>query len=61
VTGVYRCLQVRIGAVFNNNLFSRLVYQVLGMTSTLLRVEDRLDGESNFLSWNARVTLTLKE
>jgi hypothetical protein len=31
------------------------------MASTSLRVEDRLDGASNFLSWKARVTLALKE
>jgi hypothetical protein len=31
------------------------------MASTPLRVEDRLDGASNFLSWKARVTLALKE
>jgi hypothetical protein len=31
------------------------------MVATLLRVEDRLDGESNFLSWKGRVTLALKE
>jgi hypothetical protein len=31
------------------------------MTSTILRVEDKLDGASNFLSWKARVTLALKE
>jgi hypothetical protein len=31
------------------------------MSSTTLRVEDRLDGASNFLSWKTRVTLALKE
>jgi hypothetical protein len=31
------------------------------MTSTILRVEDRLDGASKFLSWKSRVTLALKE
>ena len=31
------------------------------MAATPLRVEDRLDGASNFLSWKARVTLALKE
>jgi len=31
------------------------------MEETLLRVEDKLDGLSNFLSWKARVTLALKE
>jgi len=31
------------------------------MTTTPLRVEDRLDGASNFLSWKARVTLAFKE
>ena len=31
------------------------------MESTPLKVEDKLDGESNFLSWKARVTLVLKE
>jgi len=31
------------------------------MASTPLRVEDRLDGESNFLSWKARVTLALND
>jgi hypothetical protein len=31
------------------------------MASTSLRVEDRLDGASNFLSWKERVTLALKE
>jgi hypothetical protein len=31
------------------------------MASTSLRVEDRLDGASNFLSLKARVTLALKE
>jgi hypothetical protein len=31
------------------------------MATTPLRVEDRLDGASNFLSWKARVTLALKE
>jgi hypothetical protein len=31
------------------------------MPTTSLRVEDRLDGASNFLSWKARVTLLLKE
>jgi hypothetical protein len=40
---------------------SRAVYQVLGMVATPLRVEDILDGASNFLSWKERVTLALKE
>jgi hypothetical protein len=31
------------------------------MEATSLRVEDRLDGASNFLSWKERVTLALKE
>jgi uncharacterized protein YehS (DUF1456 family) len=31
------------------------------METTSLRVEDRLDGASNFLSWKSRVTLALKE
>ena len=31
------------------------------MTTTSLRVEERLDGASNFLSWKARVTFLLKE
>jgi hypothetical protein len=31
------------------------------MAATPLRVEDRLDGSSNFLSWKAKVTLVLKE
>jgi hypothetical protein len=31
------------------------------MEKTLLRVEDRLYGASNFLSWKERVTLALKE
>ena len=31
------------------------------MGTTPLRVEDRLDEASNFLSWKARVTLVLKE
>jgi hypothetical protein len=31
------------------------------METTSLRVEDRLDGASNFLSWKARVTFLLKE
>ena len=31
------------------------------METTSLRVEDRLDGESNFLSWKERVTLVIKE
>jgi len=31
------------------------------METTPLRVEDRLDGASNFLSWKARVILALKE
>ena len=30
------------------------------MATTSLRVEDRLDGASNFLSWKARFTLELK-
>jgi hypothetical protein len=31
------------------------------MTTTPLRVEHRLDGTSNFLSWKERMTLALKE
>jgi hypothetical protein len=31
------------------------------MESTSMRVEDRLNGVSNFLSWKTRVTLALKE
>jgi hypothetical protein len=31
------------------------------MGETPLRIEDRLDGSSNFLSWKAGVTLELKE
>jgi hypothetical protein len=31
------------------------------MEKKSLRVEDRLDGASNFLSWKERVTLALKE
>jgi uncharacterized protein YehS (DUF1456 family) len=31
------------------------------MTTTTLKVEDTLDGASNFLSWKVRVTLALKE
>jgi hypothetical protein len=31
------------------------------MEATLLTIEDRLDGTSNFLSWKARVTLMLKD
>jgi hypothetical protein len=31
------------------------------MAATPLRVEDRLDAASNFLSWKVRVTLVLKE
>jgi hypothetical protein len=31
------------------------------METTLLRVEDRSDGASNFLSWKEGVTLALKE
>jgi hypothetical protein len=31
------------------------------MATTPLRVEDILDGASNFLSWKTRVTLALKE
>ena len=31
------------------------------MTSTSLRVEDKFNGSSNFLSWKTRVTLVLKE
>ena len=31
------------------------------METTLLRVEEILDGASKFLSWKARVTLALKE
>jgi hypothetical protein len=31
------------------------------MVTTPLRVEDRLDGASNFLYWKARVILALKE
>jgi hypothetical protein len=31
------------------------------METTSLRVEDRLDGASNFLSWKERVTFLLKE
>jgi hypothetical protein len=31
------------------------------METTPLRVEDRLDGASNFLSWKERVILALKE
>jgi hypothetical protein len=31
------------------------------MAAASLRVEDGLDGASNFLSWKARVTLDLKE
>jgi hypothetical protein len=31
------------------------------METTPLRVEDRLDGASNFLSWKERVTLAFKE
>jgi hypothetical protein len=46
---------------FQQQVISREVYQVLGMETTPLRVEDRLDGASNFLSWKARVTLALKE
>jgi hypothetical protein len=42
---------------FQQQVISREVYQVLGMETTPLRVEDRLDGASNFLSWKARVTL----
>jgi hypothetical protein len=42
-------------------LFSRESYLVLGMETTPLRVEDILDGASNFLYWKKRVTLALKE
>jgi hypothetical protein len=31
------------------------------MVDTPLRVEDRLDGSSNFLSWKERVNLALKK
>jgi hypothetical protein len=31
------------------------------MATTLSRVEDRLDGASNFLSWKAGVILVLKK
>jgi hypothetical protein len=31
------------------------------MATTSLRVEDRLDGASNFLSWKVRVILFLKK
>jgi hypothetical protein len=53
-TGQYR-------GKFQQQVISREVYQVLGMETTPLRVEDRLDGASNFLSWKERVTLALKE
>jgi hypothetical protein len=46
---------------FQQQVISKVVYHVLGMELTPLRVEDKLDGESNFLSWKARVTLALKE
>jgi hypothetical protein len=60
VTGTYKFVQVSTGAV-STTVISREVYQVLGMETTPLRVEDRLDGASNFLSWKERVTLALKE
>jgi hypothetical protein len=31
------------------------------MEATSLKFEDQLDGESNFLTWEVRVTLLLKE
>ena len=31
------------------------------MTSMGLRIEDRLDGAANFVSWNARILLVLRE
>ena len=31
------------------------------MTSTRLRMEDRLDGARNFISWKARIMLILEE
>jgi hypothetical protein len=43
------------------HVISRVRYQVLGMETTILRVEYRLDGASNFLSWKTRENLTLKE
>jgi hypothetical protein len=46
---------------FNNRLFPGKFIRSKGWTSTSLRVEDRLDGASNFLSWKERVTLDLKE
>jgi hypothetical protein len=46
---------------FQQQVISKEIYDVSGMETTLLRVEDRLDGVSNFLSWKARVTLALKE
>jgi hypothetical protein len=51
VTGAYKLVYVN----------TRAIYQVLGMEKTQLRVEYRLDGASNFLSWKERVTLELKE
>jgi hypothetical protein len=35
--------------------------QIRKMAASNLMFEDKLDGESNFLSWKARVTLLLKE
>jgi uncharacterized protein YehS (DUF1456 family) len=59
-----RCIQDRTGQYrgsFNNRLFPGQIIRSKGWQTTSLRVEDRLDGASNFLSWKARVTLALKE
>jgi len=61
VTGAYKFIQVSTVAVSSSKLFSKEFYQVLGMATTPLRVEDRLDGASNFPYLKERVTLALKE
>jgi hypothetical protein len=57
-------IQVHIGLYrgsFQQQVICKAVYQVLGMEKTPLRVEDRLDGAFDFLSWKSRVTLVLNE
>jgi hypothetical protein len=53
-------VQVNTGAVSRAGYFQGKL-SGLSDGSASIRVEDRLDGASNFLSWKARVTLALKQ
>jgi hypothetical protein len=61
MTCTYKVFPCQCRGSFHQQVISKVVYQVLGMETTFLRVEDILDGASNFLSWKARVIFALKE